>query len=122
MVQLVETIDAIARRLKRDVVFLSFDKLKNPPREEILTWLQQNDFASSPCLEFRPGWVIYEGKCTELYLDIVYDPQSPKFMMLDRHFENEDQSAAIEGVRLYLLPLEDAMINSEQDGPGFFDD
>jgi hypothetical protein len=64
---ILETIDAIARRLKRDVIFLDIAKRQDRlahHRPEVTTataWLDAEGIGWAPCFRFLPGMVILEG-------------------------------------------------------------
>ena len=50
-----------------------------------------------------------------------YVPGSDLLAKLDAHFEKEDGTPRIPGLVLTLLTLEEAMVNADQDDPGFWD-
>lgn len=64
---ILETIDAIARRLKRDVIFLDIAERQDRPahhRPEVTTataWLDAEGIGWASCFGFLPGMVILEG-------------------------------------------------------------
>ena len=152
MPQLIQTIDRIARIQQRDVLFLSFydralkERLDNVPKEErfdaqqqwrdhrseawatlpirqqIIDWLDANGIAWQPCAQFAPGWVIMEGYVGDIYLDVPYDKDLPLYQELEAYLQYPDDTMRFENVMFFCLTLEQAMVNAEQDAPGFFDD
>ena len=152
MPQLIQTIDRIARIQQRDVLFLSFydralkERLDNVPKEErfdaqqqwrdhrseawatlpirqqIIDWLDAKGIAWQPCAQFAPGWVIMEGYVGDIYLDVPYDKDLPFYQELEAYLQYPDDTMRFENVMFFCLTLEQAMVNAEQDAPGFFDD
>ncbi len=152
MPQLIQTIDRIARIQQRDVLFLSFydralkERLDNVPKEErfdaqqqwrdhrseawatlpirqqIIDWLDAKGIAWQPCAQFAPGWVIMEGYVGDIYLDVPYDKDLPLYQELEAYLQYPDDTMRFENVMFFCLTLEQAMVNAEQDAPGFFDD
>ena len=152
MPQLIETIDRIARIKQRDVLFLSFydgplkERLETalseeeenarwfwkehrredwktlPIRQQITDWLDTKGIAWQPCGPFAPGWVVMEGYSGDIYLDVPYDKSLPLYQELEDYLQYDDDRMRHEHVWFFCLPLEEAMRNTEQDEPGFFDD
>jgi hypothetical protein len=140
MPQIIEMIDAIARKKGRDVLYLTFYPLSksdsghpvpdapevfkyknNKTREEVIQWLEANGVAWQPCGPFDPGWIIMEGYCGDIYLDVPFDQNNEDFQKLTAYLENPDGSMKIQNVTFWALPLERAMINKHQDEPGYWD-
>lgn len=133
MPQLIEHIDAIARRLGRDVLFVSFpacdpfqfdsktaDWETHAPRRQVVEWLDTNGIAWQPCARIADenAMVGYSG---DIHIDVPSDPDDPVYQKLSAFLEKPDGTPAIEGVIFYLLPLDVAMKNRHHDEPGFWD-
>lgn len=121
MAVLVEAIDAISRRLERDVLMLMCDRGTREARSEAKHWLSENGFQYQICVPFVTGCIQFEAPATEVYIDLEYDPNSAAFKLLDAHFENTDGTPVFVGVRFALLTHELALLNKEQDEPGYWD-
>ena len=115
MVELISYIDDIARRLERDVMYITFDSrvYKGPPeswpaRNELIAWCQQHNIETRPCAGFSTSeWEnSYAG---QLYVDLAYTPECAKFKLLNQHLEDPDGSIKIEGVRFLLLTYAQAL-------------
>lgn len=125
---IVETIDAIARRLKRDVIFLAIvERQDRPSRDrpevaEATAWLDTQGICWTPCFGFLPGLVIFEGGPRAIHIDAPFEPGSPLLRKLEDRFETPDGLPSDPDLVLSLLRLETAMVNAEQDEPGFWDD
>ena len=109
MVELISYIDDIARRLGRDVMYITFDRrvYEGPPeswpaRNELIAWCQQHNIETRPCAGFSTSeWEnSYAG---QLYVDLEYSPENAKFKLLDQHLENPESGTKIEGVHFLLL-------------------
>lgn len=124
---ILETIDAIARRLKRDVIFLAIvERQDRPSRDrpevaEATAWLDAQGIGWSPCFGFLPGMVIFEGVPRAIYIDAPFEPCSPLLRKLEDRFETPDGLPRHPDLVLSLLRLETAMVNADQDEPGFWD-
>lgn len=125
---ILETIDAIARRLKRDVIFLdlrgSFEHpgRDRPEAEEATAWLDAEGIGWAPCFGFLPGMVIFEGGPRAIHIDLPFEPGSAALRRLEDRFETPDGLPRHPDLVLSLLRLETAMVNADQDEPGFWDD
>lgn len=123
----IETIDAIARRLGRDVIFLDIRSGKDRPvqdRPEIAkatAWLDAEGIGWSACLGFAPGMLLIEGGPQAIHIEVPFEPGSAMLAKLDARFETPDGHPRHPDLILTLLTLEDAFINAEQDAPGFWD-
>jgi hypothetical protein len=124
---ILETIDAIARRLKRDVIFLAIVERQDRPsrdRPEVIEatdWLDAQRIGWSPCFGFLPGLVIFEGGPRAIYIDVPFTPGSPLLHRLEDRFETPDGLPRHPDLILSLLRLETALVNADQDEPGFWD-
>ena len=125
---ILDTIDAIARRLKRDVIFLAIvERQDRPSRDrpevaEATQWLDAEGIGWEPCFGFLPGLVIFEGGPRAIHIDAPFEPGSPLLHKLEDRFETLDGLPRHTDLVLSLLRLETAMVNAEQDEPGFWDD
>lgn len=123
----IETIDAIARRLGRDVIFLDIrigeDRpvWDHPEIKEATAWLDAQEIVWTACLGFTPGMLLIEGGPRAIHIDEVFEPESAILAQLEARFETPDGLPRHPDLILTLLPLEDAMINEEQDAPDFWD-
>lgn len=122
-----ETIDTIARRLGRDVIFLdirSGDERPVQDRPEVteaIAWLDAEGICWAACLGFVPGMLVIEGGPRAIYVEAPFEPGSPALVKLEARFETSDGQPRYPDLILTLLTFEDAMINAEQDAPGFWD-
>ena len=124
---ILETIDAIARRLGRDVIFLAIvERQDRPSRDrpevaEATAWLDAEGIGWEPCFGFLPGMGIVEGGPCASYSDAPFEPGSPLLRRLEDRFETPDGLPRHPDLVLSLLRLETAMVNADQDEPGFWD-
>lgn len=127
MPQLIEHVDAIARQLGRDILYLEF----HPPgqwrgyrcqddqaRAETLAWLDRHAIGWQPCGPFAdpPNLLPWLG---QVALDLPYDAALPRYALLRDHLEFPDGSMRQPGVRFHVMPLAYAMRNAAHDAPGF---
>ncbi len=125
---IIEHIDKIARDLQRDVLYIAFDHEHFPSydyenylvRNGLLQWLDDHEISYRKCGEIASenGWESYRG---QLYIDLPFDENNEKYLLLDDHLCNEDNTPKIKGVVFYYLTLEIAMKNAHHDEPGFWD-
>lgn len=144
MPMLLEHIDAIARKKKRDVLFVTFEPAeshdamkpgdegydpftriffdweKHPSRRKIIKWLGGNGIEWHPCAHFaNPNIMIpYMG---QIYIDVPYDRNLPEYRKLEAFLETPDGSMRQPNANFCYCPLESAMKNAEHDEPGFWD-
>ncbi|WP_394754783.1 hypothetical protein [Crenothrix sp.] len=147
MPQLIEYIDAIARKKQRDVLYVTFTPKyasiffdliagcdddvnasdernsysweEDPMREKVCKWLTEHNVTWRECDHFASenGWFSYEG---QIYLDVPYDENDLKYQLVRNFLENPDGSMCFESVTLWLVPLEQAMENKHHDESGFW--
>lgn len=123
----IETIDAIARRLGRDVIFLDIRSGKDRPVQdrpeiaEATAWLDAEGIGWTACLGFAPGMLLIEGGPRAIHIEAPFEPGSAMLAKLEARFETPDGHPRHPDLILTLLILEDALINTEQDAPGFWD-
>lgn len=136
MPQLIEFIDAIARKKGRDVLFVCFgpaddetDSLReggwhdwenDPNRIDLIAWLKAKGIGWSLCGGFASENTMssYQG---EIYLDVPFDKADPVYQALSNRLENPDETRKIPGVTFCYVPLECAMRNAHHDEPGFWE-
>lgn len=129
MPQLIEHIDAIARKLKRDVLYLEFLKAQRPHRADyrrldarsrIVQWLDSERIAWRECAQPASETVIrsYAG---EIFIDVPFDETDEQYRKVQAFLEHPDGTMRFDDVRFYVLTLETAMKNAHHDEPGFWD-
>jgi hypothetical protein len=136
MPQLIDHIDAIARKKNRDVLYVTFKPLcgsteevtwaecfdweNHPSRQAIIRWLDENDIAWKPCAEFANVNCIlgYRG---QIYIDLPFDRSLATYQQLVAFLENPDGSMRLPGAVFAYVPLAMAMKNAEHDEEGFWD-
>jgi hypothetical protein len=147
MPQIIEYIDAIARKKQRDVLYVTFTPKntsiffdlitgcdddvnanyecnsynweEGPIRERVCNWLTEHNITWQECGYFASenGWCSYEG---QIYLDVPYDENDLKYQLVRDFLENPDGSMRFESVTFWLVSLERAMENKHHDEPGFW--
>lgn len=131
MPQLIEHIDAIARREQRAVLYLEFHPEErsaqrryqfqlDPARERVLGWLDANGIGFVPCGEYAnpDRMASWRG---QVCLAVPYDDALPQYQLLRDYLEHPDGSMRDEGVRFCVLGLEAANRNASHDAPGFWE-
>ncbi len=135
MPQILEHIDAIARKLKRSVLFICFDEHieggdfsdwldfdyeDSAIRNTVIEWLDSQKIGWRPCGHFANvnAMAGYRG---QIYVDVPYDESLPEYKVLEAYLENPDGTMRFPEVGFYYCPLEMAMINAAHDEPGFWD-
>jgi hypothetical protein len=127
MVQLIKTIDSVARERRADVIFLAtLDANGRYTREHpaimaATIWLTDEGIGWELCGGFQKGWVSLEGGPRVIFIDAPYEPRSGTLKKLAARFENGDGSPRIPGLMLAVLTLDEAMENAEQDNPEFWE-
>jgi hypothetical protein len=135
MPMIIDHIDAIARKLQRDVLCVTFtpqnseDDLSNRNRynwkedklrQTICNWLTEQNISWKPCQHFANEDFMsrYQG---QIYLDVPYDETDPLYILVRDYLENPDGSMRYRTVGFWHLLLEQAMINVHHDEPGFWE-
>lgn len=128
MPQMLEHIDAIGRRLKRDVLFLAFEPAAGRPsdydklevRKHILQWLDSEGIAWCPCGDYARENVLrsYAG---QVFVDVPFDEQDGRYRKLQSFLEFPDGKMRFEKVKFYVVTLGAALKNAHHDEPGFWD-
>lgn len=127
MVQLIHMIDAISRQRGADVLFLALlNSIGRPTRDhpalkEATDWLTTEGFGWQVCGAFQPGSVDMGSGRRVIFIDAPYVPGSSALQRLDARFELPDGKPRTQGLILTVLTLAEAMINAEQDAPGFWE-
>ena len=126
----IDSIDHIARKLGRDVVFIAFDTQEvetrydyhnDPKREQLLHWLdaQGIGWQKADDIASEYGFRAYKGS---IYVDVPFDEQNPKYQQVKECLENAEGEMLDPGITLYFVTLEEAMKNAHHDEPGFWDE
>jgi len=130
MPELIEHIDAIARKKQRDVLsirfypqdtdFMKYDYLQDPERLRVIAWLDEHGIAWQPCgpIADENCMPSYRGS---IYVDVSYDTTDPTYELLRDYLENPDGTMRHPTVTFQYCPLELAMKNAHHDEPGFWD-
>ncbi|KVE73575.1 hypothetical protein [Burkholderia vietnamiensis] len=129
MPQLIEHIDAIARKLQRDVLYLEFMKAQRPRRADyrglgsrlrIVQWLDSEGIRWRECGQVASGTVVrsYAG---EIFIDVPFDETDSQYRTVQAFLEYPDGAMRFDDVRFYVVTLQDAMKNVHHDEPGFWD-
>ena len=129
MPKLIEHIDAIARRLQRDALFVQFhdgdkdfefagdDWESSPARRRTIAWLKAHRIGWSECAGYAGQNFnsFHEG---QLYIDVLMDPADTDFSKLVRYLEFPDGRPRRPGVWLCAVKLDAAMTNAHLDAAG----
>ncbi|SDC56211.1 hypothetical protein [Paraburkholderia lycopersici] len=129
MPQLLEHIDAIARKLNRDVLYLEFLKAQRPhhmdyrsleSRSHIMRWLDREGIEWRECGQVASETVMrsYAG---EIFINVPFDETDDQYRKLQAFLEYPDGTMRFEDVRFYVVSLQFAMKNAHHDEPGFWD-
>lgn len=123
----IDTIDAIARRLCRGVIFLDIRNDNSCPvwdRPDVTAataWLDVEGIGWTACLGFAPRVLLVEGGPRAIHIDTPFEPGSALLAKLEARFETPDGQPRHPDLILALLTHGDALINADQDAPGFWD-
>lgn len=129
MPELIEHIDAIARKKRRNVLCIRFhthetahayDYRRDPQRARVIQWLDDKGIAWQPCGQVASEYVMqpYRG---DVYVDVSFDVSNLQFKKLQEYLENPDGTMRHSSVIFEYYPLELAMKNAHHDEPGFWD-
>ncbi|SDH55403.1 hypothetical protein SAMN04487926_105274 [Paraburkholderia steynii] len=131
MPQMIDHIDAIARKKQRDALFVTFtddpsgepspyDWESHPGRAVIIEWLDTHGYAWQPCGEVADErmMVSYRGS---IYIDVPYDLADPRYRALEAFLEHPDGSLRMPHMRFLVIGLDYANRNAHHDEPGFWD-
>lgn len=125
---LIDYIDAIARRARRDVLYLEFHDCDtwrhfrpedDPMRAAVLDWLDHRGIAWGPCGPIADGATV-ERYLGQVYVDTPYDATSPAYAALRDYLEHADGTMRHPGVRFCVMPLAWANRNAAHDTPGYW--
>ena len=135
---LIEHIDEIARKKRRDVLFVRFNDPETqisgwptltrsrvhwrelPIRQSLIAWLDSNQIDWDLCgpianVNGMPG---YGG---QIYIDVPFDPNLPECQSVLNFLEFPDGTFRFPEAELCCLRLETAMLNAEHDEPSFWE-
>jgi hypothetical protein len=129
MPQLMEHIDAIARKLKRDVLYLDFVKAHRPhyadyrhleSRSRIVKWLDSERIGWCECgtVASETGMRSYAG---EIFIDVPFDENDGQYRQVQAFLEYPDGTMRFDDVQFYVVSLQLAMENAHHDEPGFWE-
>ncbi|GMG91421.1 MULTISPECIES: hypothetical protein [Cupriavidus] len=132
MPQLIEHIDAIARKAGRDVLYLTFFEdatgarvethwEENPSRREIVAWLDKNGIRWQACGEVASDKWLVCGYRGSIYIDLPLDRELAAYRMLEQYLEHPDGTLRLPKMRFWALPLTAAMRNAHHDEPGYWE-
>jgi hypothetical protein len=113
------TIDAIARRLGRDVIFLDIQNGEDRPvwdRPEVTAataWLDAEGIGWTACLGFAPGMLLIDGGPRAIHIEAPFEPGSAVLAKLDARFETPGGHPRHPDLILTLLTIKDALINAD---------
>ncbi len=137
MPQIIDHIDAIARKKQRGVLFLEFhwqdsncpsendmdidyDYNQGRLRKRIISWPKESCIAWQPCAEYCHENAIVP-YMRQIYIDLPYDNNDPQYQRLASFLQKPDGPMRFDKVRFCFLPLRLAMKNSHQDKPGYWE-
>ena len=111
MPMLLEHIDAIARRLQRDVLMLTCrrdnegvfaDHRSHPQAVAILAWLDREAKGWKPCSDFASDHVMrsYAG---EVFVSAPFDESDSQYQKVQRHLEHPDGAMRFSHVNVYPM-------------------
>ena len=133
MPQIIDHIDAIARKKKRDVLLVRFSDpdqfffcLDEEPeakaeRAAFIAHLEANGIAWLACADiaYDDGMVLgYQG---QIYVDLPYDEADPVYRVVADYLETPDGELRRPGVSFWLMTLAAAMKNAHHDEPGYWE-
>jgi hypothetical protein len=130
MPELIEHIDAIARKKQRDVLnirfytrdtdLIKYDHLSDPERLRVIVWLEEHAIPWQPCGPVADEQCMssYRG---DVYVEVPYDTTNPTYQLLQTYLENPDGTMRHPTVTFLYYPLELAMKNAHHDEPGFWE-
>ncbi|WP_207002105.1 hypothetical protein [Trinickia mobilis] len=131
MPQLIEHIDAIARRKQRDALFVTFFDAPagersphhweaHPARAALIAWLDAHGYVWEFCGEVADERVMrsYRGS---IYINVPFDREDPGYRELEAFLEYPDGSLRFPHMRFLVISLEYARKNAHHDEPGFWE-
>jgi len=132
MPQIIEHIDAIARKVERGVLFLVFFQDQdgapvrerwdvNPSRKEVISWLDANGYAWRECGEIASDDWLTMGYRGSIYLATAFDEGDPAYQKLEQYLESPDGTLRLPKMRFLLLTMEAALRNAHHDAPGYWE-
>lgn len=123
MVELIDHIDEIGRRVKRNVIYVAFYKEDarpaknhlrqiNPDRKLLIKWLDKNQIDWLPCYDIFIGDIVspYAGF---IFIDIPADPTDSIFSNLSRFWERKVEEKKLLTATLCALKYSTAKSNGK---------
>jgi len=115
MPQLIEHIDHIAVKKRRDVTYLQifscvdgvFPVNDEATTLEVTSWLDKNNISWEVCA--LPSYNEIIGGPTLIYLDVPFEQNNQQYKLLKDYLENDDGSMKIENCDWCYMPLDNAM-------------
>ena len=135
MPMVIEHIDAIARKLQRDVLYIAFNPqipsededeaffpkwTRLPIRQQVIDWLDSRGI-SWRCCGYYADVNLMMGYQGQIYVDVPFDQNNSVFQELSAFLENPDGSMRYPDCTFCYCPLDHAMKNSAHDEPGFWE-
>lgn len=93
----------------------------HPARAAIIAWLEMRGIGWNPCAPMEVEYCLpaYRG---EIFIDIPYDPKSPRYRELEDFLEDNHGATRFAGASLYFLTLQAAVQNAFEVDPNWIDD
>ncbi|MBN3813352.1 hypothetical protein [Paraburkholderia sp. Ac-20347] len=131
-----EHIDAIARKKRRDVLFIEFYRVdakgkrgclvagfdwpRLTMRQQIIEWLDKRRIEWEPCSHAEvPALIMsYRG---QIYIDLPFDRGVSAYRELEAFFGKPNGKMRVSGVRLCRLRYTAALRNADQYGADYWD-
>ncbi|MGY8524946.1 hypothetical protein [Paracidovorax citrulli] len=132
MPQLIEHIDAIARQVGRDVLYLTFYEDQagaevkehwedNLSRKQVIAWFDANGYAWRQCGEIASDQCMPMGYRGTIYIDTPFDRDNPAYQKLEQYLENPDGTLRLPKMRFWALEIGLAMRTAHHDVPGYWE-
>lgn len=127
MAEAIETIDGIARRLRRDVYYFVLIDDEGDFRDiytdvsEITDWLDAKQIGWSLCAGFDEDTVWTEGGPGCIFLDIHPDLGPEAMEMVEAHFMNAEGEPLFPGYAPAMLRLMKALSFAGRDDPDYWE-
>ncbi|MFM0218103.1 hypothetical protein [Paraburkholderia caledonica] len=122
-------IDAIARKLQRDAFYLAFeladllnfkDYEELDSRKRILRWFDDESVPWRECGPYASETTM-RSHAGEVFIDVPFDEGDTQYWKVQAFLEYPDGTMRVDDVKLYVVPLGDAMKNSHHDAPCFWE-
>ncbi len=121
-----ESIDAIARQLQRDVLYLEFARARRPHRADYLAWTAACASCAGRTKRAAPGANAapsrrrrrYARIPREIFVDVSFDEHDARHRAVQAFLEHPDGSMRFDNVGFFVVGLALAMKNAHHDQPG----